>query len=162
MSKKRKKVTKQIANYWGFLVLFFGIAAFAMIFLNAVSDGEDLYYLGTDVVFGSSFTLLGQTTEFKFSILGFLAFFMPLFAGIAMVVPMKKNGGLVALVCALVFVISAILVFALPSYTKVYYDTFVGSGSYKIKGGLAVGTIISGICSIIAGFLALAKPFVKK
>jgi len=156
----------------GFCAVLFGVVAFAMMFLTAVTTGGDnpSTFTGTNLVFGKTLavgSLFGLTAEAKinFSFLMLLAYFLPLIVAcllvVALILPKKEKGvkvlfGAVAFVG---FVAALILVILTTNIASVTYKgsitgTTTGSlAEWNANYKLAIGSIIA----IVANGLALCS-----
>lgn len=159
---KRKANDKMI----NFIIFCLGVLATLTIFLAALYKGDGdskTYYTGLEVAFGKSGLDLGTVVKsyLPFSILGTLAYVLPVVGGVLMLLAGKKDMlfKVVALVC---FLGAAVLLFLLPEFTKVVTESnLVGSSSSTVLGGkLAYGAIIGAALSIL-GCLASAYKLVK-
>lgn len=161
MRKRRKSNLYLILTL---LIVVLGIASFCMIFLNVLKTGDSdsyTYYKGLDCVFGKETTVLGQKITLKFSILGFLGFVLPLVSSVLVLVLANQRNKLKFLISAILFLVSAILLFIMPEYTKIYYDTFIGSGSIDGSFSLAIGSILAGSFSSLACLISIVAYLYK-
>lgn len=159
---KRKANDKMI----NFVIFCLGVLATLTIFLAALytGDGDNkTFYTGLNVAFGKSGLDWGTLLKayLPFSILGTLAYVLPVVGGVLMLLAGKKDMlfKLIALVC---FLGAAVLFFMLPEFTKVVTESgLTGTSSTSSLGGsLAYGAIIGAALSIL-GCLASAYKLVK-
>lgn len=159
---KRKANDKMI----NFVIFCLGVLATLTIFLAALykGDGDNkIYYTGLDVAFGKTGLDLGVLGKgyLPFSILGTLAYVLPVVGGVLMLLAGKKDMlfKFIALVC---FLGAAVLFFLLPEFTKYVTESqILGTSSTSNFGGsLAYGVIIGAALSIL-GCLASAYKLVK-
>lgn len=159
---KRKANDKMI----NFVIFCLGVLATLTIFLAALytGDGDNkTYYTGLSVAFGKSGLDCGTLLKayLPFSILGTLAYVLPVVGGVLMLLAGKKDMlfKLIALVC---FLGAAVLFFMLPEFTKVVVESGLtgGSTTNSLGGSLAYGAIIGAALSIL-GCLASAYKLVK-
>lgn len=146
------------------VIVLCGVAAFVMLFLNALKKevyNDYSYYTGLEVVFGKKTEFMGQSISLKFNILSFLAYFLPLIAVAIMVVLYNKKSNLKYLIAFIIFTVSAVLMFIMPTYVKVYYELLNQKGATDYGFEIAVGTIVGGICSGV-GALTSLFGFIKK
>ncbi len=161
MASKKSKANG-IVQYLSFVMLVLGVATFVMLFMGMLKDSGDGIHKGTAVVFGSEFKLFIVSLKFKFNILGFLAFLLPLLAGIISIFPVKKKSrNIKFLICALLFIVGAILIFLMPSYTKVYFAIGETSTTYDASFKLAIGAILGGVFAILGGLTSLGAVVLK-
>lgn len=159
---KRKANDKMI----NFVIFCLGVLATLTIFLAALytGDGDNkTYYTGLNVAFGKSGLDWGTLLKayLPFSILGTLAYVLPVVGGVLMLLAGKKDMlfKLITLVC---FLGAAVLFFMLPEFTKVVVESGItgGSTTTSLDGSLAYGAIIGAALSIL-GCLASAYKLVK-
>lgn len=176
MSKKSK------LKYFipGAIALIFGIAAFCMMFLpaitftagNTTSDG----YTGAQLAFGYKETYLGQeVTVLNFNFVALLAFLLPLAGGVIALI--TKNGFISKIISTACFVAGAVLLFSIVAYSglgNVKFDdsSILGSVAnsfleelYKAideTKGLGVGAIVGGILSIVGAAVCFFKGTIAK
>lgn len=155
MAKKSKK--SSLLNYFPFLLLVIGLVSFVMFFLDALNLNGEALLKGTDAAFGKE-VVLG---EFKFSLFALLAYVLPLAAAVVAVCPMnKKKNSLKFGLCALLFAVSAFLLFVMPSYVDTYYGSVIG-GTYHVDLTLAVGTILGGSFASLGAVVSVSTFFLK-
>lgn len=134
MSKKSK------LKYYipGAIALIFGIAAFCMMFLpaitftagNTTTDG----YTGAQLAFGYKETYMGQeVTILNFNFVALLAFFLPLAGGVITLI--TKNGFLSKIISTACFVAGAVLLFSIVAYS--------GMGNVKLDDSNILGSIVN-------------------
>ncbi len=147
-----------------FIIFVVGVLATLCIFLPALVVGKgdsQTSFSGLKVTFGSEIVGLGSlaNSRLPFSFLALLAYLLPIVGGVLMLVANKKS--LVLKICAVVlFLAATILLFLLPTYTKVVTETILGNASDKLGGSLAWGSIVAAVLSIL-GLLGSAYKIVK-
>ena len=115
-------------------------------------------FTGFQIMFGyveeikAGNTVITSIEHLKFSFMALLAFGLPLIGGVLL---LTKNK-LINLIATICYVAGAVMLFILPTFvvTEIYIaDLFTSS--------LAVGAILSAICSILGGLVALNVTFTK-
>ena len=176
MSKKSK------LKYYipGAIALIFGIAAFCMMFLpaitftagNTTTDG----YTGAQLAFGYKETYAGQeVTILNFNFVALLAFLLPLAGGVIALI--TKNGFISKILSTACFVAGAVLLFCIVSYSsmgnvKLEDDGILGSivngfldelyTAIDETKGLGIGAIIGGVLSIEGAAVCFFKGTIAK
>ncbi len=148
----KKKSNNNAIGFLKFIALLLGVGALVLALLNSVTFtdkvfNKDVSLTGFQVMFGYSEEILGAQLEYTaFSLMATLAFVLPLLGGILQLF----NNKLIKLISVACFVGSAVLLFMLPSLvvTEIYIaDLFTGS--------LAIGAILSAICTIFGALISL-------
>lgn len=158
----------------GAIALVFGIAAFCMMFLEAVKYTADLLitetsysYTGMQIAFGyketmGSGALSVQTTILNFNFLALLAFLLPVIGGVLALV--FKNGLITKIVTTACFVASAVFLFCAGAFSNIGLEEGIAEqladGFYSV--GLGAGTIVGGILSVLGAFVCLFKGTIAK
>lgn len=166
MAKKKK----QQNNYLPLLSALLGIVAVVMIFLPAIAiKDSDTTYTGLQVAFGYSPEVLGKKVEyFGFSFMNLLTYILVAVGVVFTVLGMFGKGSKFAsFISAVAFIVAGVFFFLTVSYSvpnenleKVVSgigSLFGESASLKDSLTLAVGSIIGGICSALAGLVSLVK-----
>ena len=159
MAKKKKTKNNSQNKFLCYLPLLFAVLTVAMIFLVAVVGtgklfGSESQLSGLEVVFGmkETTTVFGKeiTTEIlKFSILGLVAYLLPLVAGLVAPVLKNKIGYLLS---ALLFLAGAVLLFMMPNFV-----VFATEQTLKVvELSLGIGSILAGV---FAGLGALVSGY---
>lgn len=168
MAKRRKSL---ISKFGLPLLGFFAILVIACAMLSAVfkKTGDTITeYNGFTLIFGGtvadlSILGIGANTHFNFSILGFLAYFLPLI-GFFVAAILNKKRGLGAIIMALCFVASAVLLFLLPMYTNLVIEQNIISTTetvyslQELEFSTSTGTLVGGLVSCF-GFLISSVYF---
>ena len=169
--KSKKKSCKAVCKYIPFLLLLLSVVVVLMGFLAGVKyvpeNGDKITYTLFEVTFGKKVTgvdlgvILSGTSKINFSFLALLGLFLPLVGGIVVLFVKGKIGGLVATLC---FIASAVLLFLVPSITKITSEVSSGiiggttksANTFKELGySLGVGSILGGIVSCIGALISL-------
>ena len=147
----------------GAIALVFGIAAFCMMFLEAVKYTADLLitetsysYTGMQIAFGyketmGSGALSVQTTILNFNFLALLAFLLPVIGGVLALV--FKNGLITKIVTTACFVAGAVLIFSIVGYA--------GMGMSDAQKAL-VENLTPTLCAGPIAFVCLFKGTIAK
>lgn len=157
------KITlKQILCY---VAAVLGILTFIMIFLKAgKADGGS--FKGSEIAFGHKESIpgMGKVTMMKFNIIAFLAYILPLVAGIvaAVFTLLGKDNRIVTFVCAGLMILGAILIFCLPTYWYMFAAKDWKDTLKELDIKPAIGGILAGIFAILGGGCLIASEFVKK
>lgn len=171
MAKKKSKKSnkKQIKLIVAAALLVLGLASFAMMFLPALrlSDSEDAIYSGMQVAFGAELVNVNfggsigsiGSSKLNFSILGVLGYILPLAAGVVVALLGRKNK-IVAIVCTIVFVAAAVLVFLLPTYTTITYSIIIigettETPDWVLQYGSIISGSLSGVCALGSCYFVL-------
>lgn len=168
MYMAKKKSGLSTGKLLGYVVAVLGLVAICMAFLAGVTTGKTKVgsvtvdateYSGFQVAFGYK---KNDVAVLGFSFMALLPLLLAV-AGtvLAVVNTLKKDSKLLNFVVAGLFVVAGILYFIMPSF-MVFADTLSGASAKLLDFKLGVGAILAGICSLLAGLIALAKPFMKK
>lgn len=156
----------------GAIALVFGIAAFCMMFLEAVKYTADLLitetsysYTGMQIAFGyketmGSGALSVQTTILNFNFLALLAFLLPVIGGVLALV--FKNGLLTKIVTTACFVAGAVLIFSIVGYAGMGMSDAQKALVENLTPTLCAGPIVGGILSALGAFVCLFKGTIAK
>lgn len=166
MAKKKKGLN--LSKVLGLVVALLGIVAICMLFVDAVTTGkkevlgatiEGVKYSGFEVAFGvkeNDVAILG------FSFMALLPVILALVGTVLSVLnALKEDSKLVSFIIGGVFIVAGVFYFIMPNF-MVFAETISGLIAKELEFKLAVGSIIAGACSVLAGVIALAKPFIKK
>ena len=164
MAKKSK------LNYYipGAIALLFGIAAFCMMFLDAVTyvgkiGGSSFSITGMDLAFGSKNTdFPGVTIELlQFNIMVTLAFVLPLVGGIISLISGKSF--IIKIIATACFVVGAVFLFSTTGFTAISLGSDVKDGVLLLfNEKLAIGAILVGIFAIIGAVVTFFKGSIAK
>jgi len=149
------KNNKTNDNNFSIIILLAGIVATAMLFFPAMAfPDSDTTFLGYEIVFGTEFANLGGfvTGQVLWSILGILAFFLPLAAGLIYVY-VKKS----AFLSGLLFIAGAVLLVLIPEYTKTTVTVLNITNEIDVSWVLSYGVMIAVVCSLIGVFATMIK-----
>lgn len=161
---------KTFKKYAPMLAAVLGIIAVIMIFLPAVATGDDSFN-GIKAVFGwtEKTEFLGSTIETKllsFSFMNLLTYLLAI-AGVVLSVLgiMGKGSKLFTLIATVCFAVAAVFFFCTIAFTVVeegWSDLASAlGGDIKESWKLGVGSIIGGICSILAAGCTIVPTFLK-
>lgn len=169
MAKKKKGGLFSLSNLLCIGALVLGVVAICMITMATINIEGSVGSLkgttgfsGIKVVFGSEEDLT------LFSFMNLIPYIL-LVAGVilmALKVLGKMNGGLVNILAAVVFIAAGVMFILAPNFT-LFTDAFTVLLKAGIKTGLvkktvAIGGIISAVCSFVAGACSAVSMFVKK
>ena len=167
---KKKKVMMFVP---GAIACVLGIAAFCMMFLDAVTYtgkllGSTASVKGMLVAFGGKtedglFSLVTSVKnfEFKFNIMTTLGFGLPLIGGVLALI--FKNGLITKIVTTACFVVGAVFLFSTVGFMSISLDENVKTvidGVYTAK--LAAGPIVGGVLAIIGAAVCFFKGTIAK
>ena len=156
----------------GAIALVFGIAAFCMMFLEAVKYTADLLitetsysYTGMQIAFGyketmGSGALSVETTILNFNFLALLAFLLPVIGGVLALV--FKNGLITKIVTTACFVAGAVLIFSIVGYAGMGMSDAQKALVENLTPTLCAGPIVGGILSALGGAVCLFKGTIAK
>ena len=156
----------------GAIALVFGIAAFCMMFLEAVKYTTDLLitetsysYTGMQIAFGyketmGSGALSVETTILNFNFLALLAFLLPAIGGVLALV--FKNGLITKIVTTACFVAGAVLIFSIVGYAGMGMSDAQKALVENLTPTLCAGPIVGGILSALGAFVCLFKGTIAK
>lgn len=162
MAKKKK----QKNSYLPLLSAVLGLVSVVMIFLTVVNHTafKGIESMESVKSFTGLQTALGYSDEFvkatvfEFSFMNLLPYVLALVGAVLSVFSyLGKGSKLFAFVSAGCFIVSAVLFFMYPSFVVLPKIT----GLVKENFSLAIGAIIGGIASVIAGLISLATCFKK-
>lgn len=156
----------------GAIALVFGIAAFCMMFLEAVKYTADLLitetsysYTGMQIAFGyketmGSGALSVETTILNFNFLALLAFLLPVIGGVLALI--FKNGLITKIVTTACFVAGAVLIFSIVGYAGMGMSDAQKALVENLTPTLCAGPIVGGILSALGAFVCLFKGTIAK
>ena len=165
----------------GAIALVFGIVAFCMMFVPAITfnsgDSSSDGWTGAQLAFGYKETidyLIGSAefTILEFNIVALLAFALPLVGGILALI--FKNGLLAKILTTACFVVGAVLLFSIVGYSglgRIEVDTGISFVDNIINGiydsvdstkGLGAGPIVAGILSVLGALVCFFKGTIAK
>ncbi len=155
----------------GAIALLLGIAAFCMMFLNAVEmsvtgggitwESGDTY-TGAQLAFGYSeeLPLLGEVTVLNFNIFIFLGFALPLIGGVLAL--LFKNGFLSKIITTACFVVGAVFLFCIVAMMPVGLPESSKESFNAEYWKLGIGPIIGGILSVLGAVVCFFKGTIAK
>ena len=156
----------------GGIALIFGIAAFCMMFLTAVSYSRDgvlvdtsYSYTGAQLAFGYTESI-GEgafevsTTILNFNFMAFIAFLLPLVGGILAV--LFQNGLVTKIVTCACFVVGAVFLFSMVGFATIGMEEFQQAVVEELSASLGVGPIVGAILAILGGVVCLFKGSIAK
>ncbi len=151
----------------GAIACILGIAAFCMMFLDAVTYAgkaglTEFSYTGAQLAFGDKLEGGGYEIEtLKFNIMTLLAFALPLIGGVLALI--FKNGLITKIVTTACFVVGAVFLFSTTGFTAISLGEEAKEGILVLyKEELAVGPIIAGILAIIGAAVCFFKGTIAK
>ena len=171
MAKKKTNSKKSFSlnQIMSVVAIVLGVVALAMMFVTTVNvPATDLGVLGTveyegytglNVAFGYS---ENDVAILSFSFMALLPYVMVL-AGIVLTALNtfgKKGSKLFDFVSIGAFIAAGVLFFLMPSF-MVFADNLAGAILEAIEWELAIGAIVSAICSVVAGVAVLVKALKK-
>ena len=157
----------------GGIALLFGILAFCMMFLDAVTYtgkafGTQVSLTGSLLAFGGEVkiedfgSLAFPIKNLSFNIMVTLAFFLPLIGGVLAL--LFKNGLITKIVTTACFVVGAVFMFSTTGFVSIGMEEGVASTiaeeGYAVK--LAVGPILGGIFAILGAVVCFFKGTIAK
>ncbi|WP_025724882.1 hypothetical protein [Acholeplasma granularum] len=152
-------MTKKLENLLPLVILLFGLLISVTMFLDVLKTNDDQAIMnGLTAIFGGNTYRFGTFIDHNvnFSILNLLAFILPGFMSILLVIGVinhKKTSYIkliMGLITTTVFVISIILLFQLPSNTT-FTRTIINveyNGTYKAY-NLAIGAVFGYVSAIL-------------
>lgn len=156
----------------GGIALIFGIAAFCMMFLTAVSYSRDgvlvdtsYSYTGAQLAFGYTESI-GEgafevsTTILNFNFMAFIAFLLPLVGGILAL--LFQNGLVTKIVTCACFVVGAVFLFSMVGFATIGMEEFQQAVVEELSASLGAGPIIGAILAILGGVVCLFKGSIAK
>lgn len=156
----------------GGIALIFGIAAFCMMFLTAVSYSRDgvlvdtsYSYTGAQLAFGYTESI-GEgafevsTTILNFNFMAFIAFLLPLVGGILAV--LFQNGLVTKIVTCACFVVGAVFLFSMVGFATIGMEEFQQAVVEELSASLGAGPIVGAILAILGGVVCLFKGSIAK
>ena len=151
----------------GGIALLFGILAFCMMFLDAVTYtgkafGSEFSFTGSQLAFGDKLEEGAVEVEtLKFNIMTLLGFALPLIGGVLAL--LFKNGLITKIVTTACFVVGAVFLFSTTGFTAISLTQDVKdliTLAYDEK--LAVGPILGGIFAILGAVVCFFKGTIAK
>ncbi len=157
-------MNKKIQSYLPLFSLVFSLLLLFMAFLNALSvDGEPIMN-GIKAIFGGNIASVGDfaSADVTFSLLNFIAFFLPAVLSIAIAIYGVKNQKpnaiklILGLLVAISFVLSVVLISTLPTNTKALISIFGGETSFTYEGAaLGIGAVLGLIFAILGSVTSI-------
>ncbi len=151
----------------GGIALILGIAAFCMMFLNAVTyTGKlgltEFSIKGSQLAFGDKLENGSFEAEtLKFNIMTLLGFALPLVGGVLAL--LFKNGLITKIVTTACFVVGAVFLFSTTGFTAISLTQDVKDAVLLVYDeSLAVGPIIGGILAILGAVVCFFKGSIAK
>lgn len=156
----------------GGIALIFGIAAFCMMFLTAVSysNGGTIVdvsysYTGAQLAFGYTESigegaLEVSTTILNFNFMAFIAFLLPLVGGILAL--LFQNGLVTKIVTCACFAVGAAFLFSMVGFATIGMEELQQTAIEGMTASLGVGPIIGAILAILGGVVCLFKGSIAK
>lgn len=128
-------MSKTFKDYSKIIALVLGILAGVFLMLDAFVIGNaDEATSGMDIIFGTESTFIGITAKFKFNILLFLAFLLPIAAGLLGILLDSKSGALLGLI----LFIASIVILLTVNQTSYVLTALGSSVTTNVEIGLAV------------------------
>ena len=167
MAKKKKKKSN-LGKILSFAAIVFGVVAVAMIFVAAVKT-PNVEFLGKNIE-GESLSGLkiafGYSEEnlecLSFSTFALMPYVLALVGTVLTALNTfgKKSSKLFDFISMTAFVAAGVMFFLMPGFI-VFAETLTGIVLKAIEWELAIGAIVSGACSILAGTAVAVKTFKK-
>jgi len=169
MAKKKIKKS-EMSKFATLIATVLGVVAVIMMFLPAIAVKDtETTYTGLQIAFGYAESgLLNKTvTVFNFSIMNLLTYALAI-VGVVFVILgyLGKGSKFATLIATVAFIVSGIFFFlsigfCLPNEDASSIVGFLG-GNIKDAYVLGIGSIVGGICSILAGVASFVKIAVSK
>jgi len=151
MAKKKTKIDIR------FLIIILSLIVTLLIIAPALGY-NDAPYSGLQVTFGTTITdasILGSVV-LKFNIFVLLSYLLPIIAVVSLLFFKKKYSILIAFGA---LVLSAILLFIMPSYVDLYVTLLGKETAKSVDWVLQWGLVISGVISSLAALLSLYQAY---
>lgn len=133
-------MSKLFKDYGKIIALVLGILAGVFLMLDAFVIGNaDEATKGMDIIFGAESTFIGITAKFKFNILLFLAFLLPIAAGLLGILLDSKSGALLGLI----LFVGSIALLLTTTQTSYVVSALGSSITTDVEIGLAVLGFVS-------------------
>ena len=163
MAKKKNK-NSNLGKLLSFVALVLGAISVAMIFVSAVTSPdvetsiltiEGTSFTGLQIVFGYT---ENKVECLLFSFVAMLPYLLALAGTVltALNAFNKKPSKLSNLISAISFVAAGVMFFLIPNF-MVFGESFTALVLAAIEWKLAIGSIIAGACSILAGSALIVK-----
>lgn len=149
------KRNKQIKLFISLGACALGLAAFCMMFADALKTGSSIStYKGYQAAFGYAKTLGNIKNQIlEFNIFITLGFVLPLAAGVVeMIFPKSK---LFTLICGAAFIVGGVFIFLMPVFMEMSMSTNI------VKFSLMTAPIIGGVLALLGGLVTWAKLAIK-
>lgn len=171
---KRKKLNNNMLFTLGMVAS--AVIIVVMMFLTAViykGNNTESSFLGTEIVFGKTVSDLtvngnGTKTFIPFNFLLLLGFFLPIITSVVAAFVGKKGKMIVGLVCAVVFIFSAIMMFVSPQLASMVTEITLAdrvktstSTLASLDYTLSFGTVIAGVLGILGAVCSIGYGFLK-
>lgn len=167
MAKKKSKGL-DLGKILSFVAIVLGVVAVVMMFVSTVKtpdvevlgktvEGEGVS--GLKVAFGYSEK---EVAQLSFSFMALLPYLLALVGVVLTALNTfgKKGSKLFDFVSIGAFIAAGVLFFLMPSF-MVFADNLAGAILEAIEWELAIGAIVSAICSVVAGAAVLVKALKK-
>ena len=162
---KKKKYSYFIA---GGIALVLGIAAFCMMFLNAVTYalkvvGTEFSFTGMELAFGSKVEAAGFSVDtLKFNIMTTLGFCLPLVGGVLAL--LFKNGLITKVVTTACCVVGAVCLFSTTGCTAISLGGAEAKDALLVlfDEKLGIGAILGGVFSVLGAVVCFFKGTIAK
>ena len=166
MAKKAKK--RQLDMIINFVVTLLGIAAIVMMVLpNVGINDSDKAFTGLQIAFGYNRKVgNSEVALFYFSFMNLLTFILAAVGVVFTVLgALGKGSKFAAFIAAGAFIVAGVffflsISFCLPNQTVLDIGSIVGA-NVKDALHLAVGAIVGGVVSLLAGIAQLGRVFLK-
>ena len=152
----------------GAIALVLGIAAFCMMFLDAVKYSADAIvttvsykYSGSQLAFGYKETALSQdVTILNFNFMVFLAFLLPLAGGILGLLSGKSF--ILKIIATACFVVGAVFMFSTTGFANIGMSDSQAELIKHMDVALCAGPIVGGVISILGAVVCFFKKSIAK
>ncbi|RXZ61405.1 hypothetical protein ESZ91_03170 [Candidatus Borkfalkia ceftriaxoniphila] len=152
----------------GAIALVLGIAAFCMMFLDAVKYSADAIvttvsykYSGAQLAFGYKETVLNQDiTILSFNFMVFLAFVLPLAGGILGLLSGKSF--ILKIIATACFVVGAVFLFSTAGFATIGMSDSQAEVVKHADAALCAGPIVGGVISVLGAVVCFFKKSIAK
>lgn len=153
----------------GAIACVFGIAAFCMIFVDAVSYvgkvmGSEFSFTGLQLAFGAEIEPISGVTldALDFNIMTTLAFLLPVIGGILSLI--TKNGLIMKIITTACFVVGAVFLFSTTGFTAISLGGNDAKDAITLlfDEKLAAGPIVAGVLAILGAVVCFFKGTIAK
>ncbi len=148
----------------GAIALVFGIAAFCMMFLDAVKYSADLLvaktsyqYTGAQLAFGYT---EGSIEILSFNFMIFISFLLPVIGGVLCL--LSGDSFILKIAATACFVVGAAFLFAIGGYAPIGMSDAQAAIVENLDVSLCAGPIVAAILSILGAIVSFFKKTIAK